>query len=419
MKQAPSVLRNVTLIASSVALALAGACSGSEDPAPPTAVVGGESSGGEPATAPVPTDGGSHGGEAPSNGLAGAPAGGSSPMSAGSGGVGGGGEAGRGGEPPGSSGAGQAGMGGGGSDEFEGCDYVEKDDLSNDVDENDEATPEDTDLLLTRPITICGRLDPGHFDGDAADIDRFVFHQTPNFQDLIFRLRTEGPTGSGDVGMQFSYTWSEVVGGKAVISQEAIGQDLRVAVAALDEAVDEPIVYRLRIDFDAPDVRCPKVTAAPSYVEAADGANNDGNDVFVNDDVAFSFTASTADAPESTQLSIASGSAHRLSGVAADVPLSGNYFDADTYAIHTGPTTDQLTIRLDWAGGTADFDYLLAREGSERLQAGGTDTDSSREFHTFSVAPDTTYWLWVAPYFDAEDLPVDYDVSICGESFEP
>ena len=76
------------------------------------------------------------------------------------------------------------------------------------------------------------------------------------------------------------------------------------------------------------------------------------------------------------------------------------------------------TIRGDWPTGTNDFDYELVRAGSEEIQAGGTDFDTVREFHTFTVAPDTTYWLWVAPYADGADLPTAYDISICGESFD-
>jgi len=435
MHQLHSAVRNVSLISMTIALALAGACSNSDDPQGSTNAGGGDASAGESSGAHSPNQGGSNGGEAPS-GVAGSATAGTATHLPGTGGVGSAGEhstggtstdvsgAGAGAEPGaagagGAAGASGAAGAGGAGDPFEGCDYVERDDLGNDVDANDDPSPEDTNLLLDGPITICGRLDPGHFAGDAADIDRFTFHQTPDLQELIFRLRTEGPVGSGDVGMQFQGTWSDLVDGKAVISQQAIGQDLRISVAALDEAIDEPIVYRLRIDFDAQDVRCPKVTSAASYVEAHDGASNDGNDVFINDDDAFAFTPASSDVPESTNLSIASSAAYRLSGNSADVPLSGNYFDADTYAIHTGPTTDQLTIRLDWPDSLVDFDYLLAREGSEQLQAGGTDEDFEREFHTFSVAPDTTYWLWVAPYLDAEGLPIDYDVSICGESFEP
>jgi hypothetical protein len=203
-----------------------------------------------------------------------------------------------------------------------------------------------------------------------------------------------------------------------VISQHTIANELQIAVAALSESIAEPISYRLRIDFDAPDARCPALTSAASYVESSGGASNDGNDVYTLDNVDFLFTPDTTDAPEATNLTIVTGSSYRISGNAADVAQIGNYFDGDTYAIHTGPTTDQLTIRSDWPTGTNDFDYELVRADSLVIQAGGTDLDSVREMHTFTVAPDTTYWLWVAPDVDGADLPTNYDVSICGETFD-
>lgn len=417
--------RRILIAASAIVLVAAGACSDSSEPS------GGLDQAGEPAAAGETAGGETAGGQTSAGGhaashagqsagmadggarsdLAGAPSvsssgagGDSSPSSTGGASAGGAGEVGAGGAP----------------DPFEGCDYVENDDLNNDVDQDEHSTPEDTNLLLSRPITLCGRLDPGHFDGENADVDRFTFYQegpVPD-RDLIFHLRAQGPTGGADVGMQFTYTWSDVVSGKAVISQRAIGEELQIAVAALSESIAEPIFYRLRIDFDAPDVRCPRVTSAASYVEANDGASNDGNDVYTLDNVDFLFTPASGDAPEATNLTIAAGTSYRLTGNAADVAQIGNYFDADTYAIHTGPNTDQLTIRGDWPAGTNDFDYELVRAGSEKIQAGGTDLDVEREFHTFSVAPDTTYWLWIAPYADGADLPTSYDLSICGETFD-
>lgn len=428
-----SLWQAICFTTAATALALSGGCSDSSDPSGGSANDAGEANGGEPPGGRPSSSGGRGGSSTPSAGATGDAAGapsseggsGGAPDSA-TGGVATGGTAtGAAGADPSVGGAGGtdsvAGAGGAGGDgaggPFEGCDYVEQDDLGNDADENG-ITPEDTKLMLTRPLTLCGRLDADHFDGEDADIDRFTFYQDELLSDLIFRLRLEGSGGSAEVGMQFSYTWSEAVSGKAVISQEAFGPELRVAVAALGAPLDEPLFYRLRIDFDAPDERCPRVTTPANYVESNDGAAHDGNDVYTNDNVAFFFTPGGGDAPEPTNLTIAAGSAYRLSGTAGDVSPIGNYFDADTFAIHTGPTTDQLTIRMDWASTTTDFDYLLARGGSERLQAGGTDAGTTREFHTFTVAPDTTYWLWVAPYIDSEGLPLEYDVSIYGETFE-
>lgn len=422
-----SSLRKIVIGASAVALILAGACSdsaapGGGDTAGGDTAGGDTAGGGEAGSSHDPSDGGAATAGSSTGGASGDLAAGAPSVSSGGGGAGGAPDESSAGAAVSGAGAGAAGDGGAGgaANPFEGCDYVERDDLDNDLDQDENATPEDTNLVLNRPITICGRLDPGHFDGDAADVDRFTFYQEvpdPD-RDLIFHLRTEGASGDADVGMQFTYTWSDVVSGKAVISQRAIGEELRIAVAALSEAITEPISYRLRIDFDAPDVRCPRVTSAASYVESSDGPSHHGNDVYTLDDVDFLFTSETTDAPEVTNLTIGTGSSYRLSGNAADVAQIGNYLDADTYAIHTGPTTDQLTIRGDWPSGTNDFDYELVRADSLEIQAGGTDLDNVRELHTFTVEPDTTYWLWVAPYADGADLPTAYDVSICGESFD-
>lgn len=441
MKRAVS-LRSLLLGAAALTLAMS-ACSDSSEPAPRPGA-GGDDSAGEASTnaGSQSRSGAGHGGspsDDDSGGEAGTPseppidqvgggaagertAGGGSANAGGRGGsagsagrAGSSGSAGTGGDGNGA--AGDAGLAGaGGADgAIDGCDYVEKGDDTNDF----KATPEETGRTLKRAVTICGKLDPGHFDGDIADADRFIVGLDDEIQDVIFKLQTEGDVGAAAVGIQFDGTWGGLVSGKAVISQTAYGQDLQIIVAALDVALDAPISYRLRVDFDAPDVRCPPLTSAPSYVESSDGASNDGNDVYVVNGTSFAFTARTSDVPEATNLGIAAGSSYLLSGTAANVAQSGDYFDPDTYAIHTGPSTAQLTIRADWPGGSADFDYLANADATTLIGSGlDTASEDGRELHTFAVLPDTSYWLWIAPYENVPALPVSYDVTICGAELE-
>jgi len=108
-----------------------------------------------------------------------------------------------------------------------------------------------------------------------------------------------------------------------------------------------------------------------------------------------------------------------LSGLSADVSqASGStYKDGDTFSFQTGTLTTQMTIRIDWAGGTADLDYALFVAGSSTPAFFSGDTNSSLELSVFAVQPSTSYQLWLGAKASSSGLPVAYDISLCSDSF--
>jgi hypothetical protein len=193
------------------------------------------------------------------------------------------------------------------------------------------------------------------------------------------------------------------------------------AYANADAAAAIP--YKVKVAIDAPDTRCPKITAAANYTEAHDGVTNRDNDMIVVDYSAMPYynpTTLPTDVPEPTGIAVAAGTNYRISGSSAAVTLSGSYFDADTYLFTTGPTTDQLSIRLNWPSTTADLDdYLFPAGSTNPLQTTDNVALTEPEFRTVAVTPSTSYWLWVGAFSSSTNLPASYDFSICGETFTP
>ena len=127
------------------------------------------------------------------------------------------------------------------------------------------------------------------------------------------------------------------------------------------------------------------------------------------------FHCFTGRRPRTDGLTIEPGAKYRLAGTSADVALTRSYLDSDTYVFHTGPTTTQVTIRLDWTDSDSDMDFAVSREGSLEVIGGAFSTEVG-EFDTLAVTPNTTYWLWNAAY-DFSATPLPYDISLCGETF--
>lgn len=137
----------------------------------------------------------------------------------------------------------------------------------------------------------------------------------------------------------------------------------------------------------------------------------------------------TEDAPDNaTAVSIAStGSSHfgGEMGIAGD--HGDEYFERDTFLIATSATTNTLTVRLDWDGGTSDHDFVVYAEpaaGETDLIAFSSGTrisDTQGEFQTFPVDPSRNYLLWSGVYATnagggAPTLPAPYDFSVYGEA---
>jgi len=122
------------------------------------------------------------------------------------------------------------------------------------------------------------------------------------------------------------------------------------------------------------------------------------------------------DAPEDTGVAVNSVSGSvRFDGVSANVAKAGLYYDGDSFAFHTGPNAQQVTIRSDWAGG-ADLDLFLFKVGSLVDVARGLSVSTSQDFMTAAVEPNTDYRIYVAG--SAEPLPSNYVVSMCNEKFD-
>jgi hypothetical protein len=293
------------------------------------------------------------------------------------------------------------------------CDYSEVDDVSN-------AASEPTSLYVDGLQILCGQIDPGHLAGnDLVDKDGFVV-SIPSAGDYVIKVALPGSAALSNVILEFLGSKVPFSNGRAVLGKRVpLGGSYVFAIHAFNpNGIASAIPYKVSLIRDT---HCPKALAAADYLEANDGATNTGNDVFLLDGLSGtqSFTASTMDAPEATGLTVQAGSKQRLSGLSADVSqaLASTYKDGDTFSFQTGALTTQVTVRVDWPGGTADLDYALFPAGSTSPSFFSRDTNSSLELSVFAVQPNTSYWLWLGAKGSSSGLPTGYDVSVCGDSF--
>lgn len=137
---------------------------------------------------------------------------------------------------------------------------------------------------------------------------------------------------------------------------------------------------------------------APSYVEAHDGPQFDGNDVYTQ---YRRLTPSTADEPEPTGLVLAPGERYVLSGTLS--ATSPNAPDGDTYSFRTGPGSDELVFRIVTS---AAFDVALSKLG---------DNYTYPTSQGAALEPDTDYVLWL----NANDASAsaDYRITLCPETY--
>ena len=277
---------------------------------------------------------------------------------------------------------------------------------------------------------ICGQVNNGHFNmtNMLVDVDAFKF-ATAADADLLINLT--GNVGSlARVVVQVGTTTGAsrnvglYEGDHATASVRLPAGEHIVAVGAFngtDPAA--PIPYTITLVPDAPATRCAKVTAAANFSEANDGAMNNGNDMITVDDAAnpsTRLTVSTADSPEPSGLTLASGTRYRITGSSAAVDPTDDYEDRDTFLVTTGATTTQLSVRLNWASTSADFDFRVFPPMSTLSVTGALTTGLVEdEFQTFAVKPSTAYWLWVGAYDGATGQPTAYDATLCAETFAP
>jgi hypothetical protein len=307
------------------------------------------------------------------------------------------------------------------------CDFTEAADSTNGA----PSTAETTSLTLASRLTMCGSIDIGHYDPgqDLVDADAFSFaiasdtdvlvHVSGAGVDTLDTVVVEVRQGGSFRGLGF------VEGGHGTVALRLTAGQYTVAMGALNPgSISTAVSYQLTVVADMPNVRCPKTSIA-GYTESGDGDSDNGNDVInysATSGTPSTLTASGTDMPEASGITAAPSTAYRIQGTSAAVDPPDDYEDRDTFAFTTSATTTQMSIRLNWAATTVDFDYRVypSTTGTPlSIGAGLAESTSEEEFQTFAVKPSTTYWLWVAAANGATGQPAAYSATLCGETFAP
>jgi len=315
-------------------------------------------------------------------------------------------------------------------DAFVECNYTEAHDTTNDYLAVPGAVEESSITFKANSTrTICGTINNGHFDTNffSIDIDNYGLTVAQD-SDVVVRL-TGMAQNISQVGVFVADDADNGLGGNfylgnhAVFSTHLAAGHYKFSVEAYDnQDATMSVPYEMRITMDDPVMRCPRVTATADYTESADGVNNNANDIVAIDYANSPQRELTGinDDPENTMLTIASTQKYRFTGTSASTPTNGSYFDRDTYLFTAGPTTNEMAIRLNWPGSTADLDFYVFQEGTVVTPI--TNASKTKlgedEFATFAVTPGSKYWLWVGAFNgNTTGLPVTYDATICPTAF--
>jgi hypothetical protein len=307
------------------------------------------------------------------------------------------------------------------------CDYTEASDASNGT------APEMTGLTISGATQeICGNLNSGHYDAGTRTVDADTFRVTASGQ-ADLRVRFFGATGIDNLdefsvlvfdtnaapGLLAGGVYNATLGDHGVFRASLPAGTYDVVVRARAAAdIAAPIAYKVRF---LPELECPQITGKPGYSESHDGASNTGNDTLAVDFARNPSVGATSGDPEPTGKSFDPGTQILFQGSAANVTGSGDpYLDRDTYEIATGKSTNELSVRLDWPGSTADLDYLVVAEMSTTpTGAATTASQTGPEIAIFPVKPNTKYWLWVGAAKTSTMLPVTYGASVCASNASP
>jgi len=317
------------------------------------------------------------------------------------------------------------------SDAYPGdCGYTEADDDGN------ATTAEVTGLATSSDIKICGSIAARAPTANVVDIDRYRFTVGSAGP---FLVRVDAPAGGVAViqagvslaaGGDGSFRGDGVyVGDHLVFFVGLEAGDFTVEVVGSDQSAPAAAVpYQLTIVTDVPATRCATVAGGAAYTEANDTGTNTGNDMVEVTWAPFaaSQTAATTDAPEpsASALTISAGMSYKSLGT-ADLPNGGDvdfYQDRDTYLIATGAETNELAVRLAWAGTDADLDFVLFAKPTGTaapipLAFGTLDGQIAPEFATTATLRSTQYWLWVGEFDSQSPVSKPYEVTICGYAY--
>jgi len=309
------------------------------------------------------------------------------------------------------------------------CDYTEMDDANNDYLGSTNYVLEDSGITFDTTVqrTICGKINTGHFDDwwYSVDVDNYAVTMQ-QAGDVIVTL-TGAAQAVSSVGIYAynadrgeSEAGSYFVGDHGVFAAHLPAGHYEFSVEAYDDhdaAAD--ISYKIHINQDLPVQRCGRITAPATYSETSDGVTSTGNDVVAIDWDSYPSKGMSSGVAEVSSMTMMGGSKYRITGVSDQLGADGSYYDRDTYSITTGPTTNQLSVRLNWVGQTADMDYFLfPQDSTYEIGSAAHNKLGEDEFGTFPVQPSTTYWLWVgASATDASSTWAPYDASICADTF--
>ncbi|HEY1811442.1 MAG TPA: hypothetical protein VGG74_03745 [Kofleriaceae bacterium] len=321
--------------------------------------------------------------------------------------------------------------GSGGSNSALNCDYTEMSDAGNST------TAEATGQTLATRTVLCGNVDTGHYGSGSTvvDVDSYTIAVTGSPAELLVDFQNDTPASLTDFQVSIFDTGTpptllnagdytgQLGDHGAFLSELAAGNYTVVVTATAAAATSAAIPYKVVLYADQPTTRCPDLTgSAADYTEANDGAANKGNDVIgVDFSKSPSFT-SIAGTAEATALTIDPGKSSHIAGSSASVAAgSDKYLDRDTYEITTGAAMNELSVRLNWPGTTADLDYIVVPESSLSAanEAATLSATQEDEFATFAVQPNTKYWLWVGAYDGSTGAPIAYSASVCGGQFPP
>ena len=315
------------------------------------------------------------------------------------------------------------------------CTYTELADATND-NFFGSGTEEPTGVAFgTEPIALCGKFESSHYNTGmmAVDVDSYKIAVPANATAILY-LTAAGAENFNTVLIEIygMTTSTDEVGqfksGYATAAATLPAGNYVINLSAFDDAAaTADVPYKLVVQMDSP-TRCPTFAGATSFTEASDTSTAAGNDVY---EVRYAttprrkLTDNIADAPENTNLTINPGDTKLIKGVNSDptvdpIDWMDAYQDRDTFAITTGANTNQLSLRLNWAGTTADMDFLVFNATGVVDFADGYDNRLMEdEFATFAVEPNKAYWVFVGADDSTTGQPINYDLTVCGGQFTP
>ena len=307
------------------------------------------------------------------------------------------------------------------------CDFTEANDATNDQASAAEMT--NISDVGTSGRALCGKVDASHRTNTTIDSDHYRI--TVGSEALLVHFAGgDGSDALPDFTLRIfdtstppvllaEKTVNPAIADHAAFLADLAPGDYDVVVTATGNAdIATSVDYKVQFLPDDP-MRCPKSTDAATYNEANDGATNTGNDGFTinwSDDPAIVAAAGPA---EASGISLDPTTKAHITGMMGATDAADEYLDQDSYSFTTGKDTNEMSIRVDWAGAGADLDYVVIEDGQTVLtQESDTSDTSGDEFATFALKPSTSYVVWVGAHDGSGSLPMAYDVSLCGSGFK-